>query len=134
MPKQPINPPDLFDSLQYGFSQIVTTTAATTVYLSGQVAWNADQQIVGAGDLRAQAWQSLENVSTAVQAAGGTLHDVVSIRIYIVEDVLDQSRHISDALKAFFPPEHAPSTTWIGVRALANSDFLVEFEAIAVIE
>ena len=133
MPKQTINPPNLFPSLQYGFSQIVTTTAGTTVYLSGQVAWDASQQIVGAGDLRAQAWQSLENVATAVQAAGGTLSDVVSMRIYIVEEVLDQSRHISDALKAFFPSEHAPATTWIGVRALANADFLIEIEAIAVL-
>lgn len=134
MPKQTLNPPELFPSLQYGFSQIVTATAVTTVYLSGQVAWDANQQIVGAGDLRAQTWQALHNVATAVAAAGGRLSDVVSMRIYIVETVLDQSRHVSDALKTFFPPEHAPATTWIGVCALANRDFLIEIEAIAALD
>ena len=38
MPKEIINPPELFDSLQYGFSQIVTSSGGKTVYLSGQVA------------------------------------------------------------------------------------------------
>lgn len=134
MAKKTINPTELFPSLQYGFSQIVTSSGGVTVHLSGQVAWDAQQNIVGPGDLRVQTRQALENVKTAMEAAGGRLQDVVSMRIYIVEDVLDDSRHISQALRDYFPEELAPATTWIGVRALANRDFLIEMEAIGVIE
>jgi enamine deaminase RidA (YjgF/YER057c/UK114 family) len=133
MNRKTLNPADLFPSLQYGFSQGVTTSGGRTVYLSGQVAWDASQQIVGQGDLRLQTRQALENVKTAMAAAGGRLEDVVSMRIYIVEDVLDESRHISQALRETFPADLAPATTWIGVRALANPDFLIEIEAIGVI-
>ena len=134
MTKEHINPPELFPSLQYGFSQIVTSTGGKTVYLSGQVAWNANRQIVGAGDLGIQTRAALKNIATALTIAGGSLTDVVSMRIYIVEDVLAEDHHVGAALREFFPPEHAPATTWIGVRALANKDFLVEIEAVAVIE
>ena len=134
MTKEHINPPELFPSLQYGFSQIVTSTGGKTVYLSGQVAWNANRQIVGAGDLGIQTRAALKNIATALTIAGGSITDVVSMRIYIVEDVLAEDHHVGAALREFFPPEHAPATTWIGVRALANKDFLVEIEAVAVIE
>ncbi len=134
MTKKTINPPELFDSLQYGFSQIVAASGGRTVYLSGQVAWDADQQIVGPGDLRLQTRQALENVRTAMGVAGGRLEDVVSLRIYIVEAALDESRHISQALRDTFPAEQAPAATWIGVRALASPAFLIEIEAIGVID
>ena len=134
MPKRTINPPELFPSLQYGFSQIVTSTGGKTIYLSGQVAWDANQQIVGPGDLGIQTRATLQNIDTALRIAGGRLNDVVSMRIYIVEDVLAEDHHIGAALREFFPAEQAPATTWIGVRALANKEFLVEIEAIAVIE
>lgn len=128
-----LNPPDLFPSLQYGFSQIVTATPGRTIYLSGQVAWDARQRIVGAGDLQAQTWQALRNVQTALEAAGATMGDVVSLRIYIVQEHLPRSKAISEGLKAFFPAARAPASTWIGVAALANEEFLVEIEAIAQI-
>jgi 2-iminobutanoate/2-iminopropanoate deaminase len=134
LPKEYINPPELFPSLQYGFSQIITSTGGKTVYLSGQVAWDERQQIIGSDDLLAQARQTLRNIGVAVQAAGGSLTDVVSMRIYIVDSKLEEGHLIREALQEFFPADRAPTTTWIGVRSLANKEFLVEIEAIAVIE
>lgn len=134
MPREHINPARLFPSLQYGFSQIVTSMGGKTVYLSGQVAWDERQQIVGRGDFRAQVWQALRNVETAMQAAGGALSDVVSLRIYIVEEKRAESAAVREGLKAFFPAERAPASTWIIVNALADEDFLVEIEATAVVE
>jgi len=66
--------------------------------------------------------------------AGGSLADVVSMRIYVVKEKLAETHHISAALKEFFPAERAPATTWVGVHALANSDFLIEIEPIGVVE
>jgi enamine deaminase RidA (YjgF/YER057c/UK114 family) len=104
------------------------------VFLSGQVGWNEHQQIIGPNDLRAQTWQTFRNIETAIKAAGGTLTDIVSLRFYIVEEKLEESHHLQEALKEFFPAERAPTTTWLGVRALANKEFLIEIEAIGVIE
>jgi len=134
MPKEYINPKELFNSLQYGFSQVVTSQSGKTVHMSGQVAWDEEQQIVGKNNLQKQTRQALKNVETAVNAAGGTLADVVSMRIYIVYDKLDESGAISDTLKEFFPSDQPPATTWIGVHSLAHEDFLIEIEAIAVID
>ncbi|MEZ4870360.1 MAG: RidA family protein [Caldilineaceae bacterium] len=134
MAKEYINPPELFPSLQYGFSQIVTSAGGKTVYISGQVAWDEKQQIVGPGDLRAQSWQAFSNLEIALRSVGGVLTDVVSMRIYIVEAKLAEDQHVGAALREFFPAEQAPTTTWIGVRALANPAFLIEIEAVAVVE
>jgi len=62
MPKEQINPPELFPSLQYGFSQIVTTTGGKTIYLSGQVAWDENEQIVGPNDLGSQIRQAIVEI------------------------------------------------------------------------
>jgi enamine deaminase RidA (YjgF/YER057c/UK114 family) len=56
------------------------------------------------------------------------------MRIYVVKEKLDETDQVSAALKAFFPAERAPATTWVGVYALANPDFLVEIEVIGVVE
>lgn len=133
MKKEHHNPSHLFPSLQYGFSQIVCVTGGKTVYLSGQVAWDEKQQIVGAGNLKLQTRQALRNIQIALEDIGGSIIDVVSLRIYFLEKVADESHHIGDSLKEFFPPSHAPSTTWVGVPILANPDFLIEIEAIAVV-
>ncbi len=90
MPKQHINPETLFPSLPFGFSQAVVTEGGRTVYLSGQTAWDANKQIVGGNDLGGQTRQALSNVQLAVEAAGGMLADVVSLRLYV--DERDESR------------------------------------------
>ncbi|MBV7329839.1 RidA family protein [Chloroflexi bacterium TSY] len=133
MPKQTINPPELFNSRQFGFSQIVTSRGGTTVYLSGQVAWNDRQEIIGGDDLGEQMRQALRNVETAVRVAGGRLNDVVSLRIYFLAEKHQEVSGIREALLDFFP-EDPPATTWIGVPILADPVFLVEVEAVAVIE
>lgn len=69
-----------------------------------------------------------------MKEAGGTLTDIVSMRIYIVEEKFEESHHLKDALKAFFSSDHAPATTWIGVKSLASKDFLIEIEAMGMIE
>ena len=132
MAKQSLNPDSLFNSVQYGFSQIVVAQGSRTVYFSGQVAWDENQNIVGENDLRAQVWQSLRNVETAVSTAGATLNDIAALRIYIVQDWMDKTAPVSEGLKQFFP-ESPPTATWIGVQSLARPEFLIEIEGTAVI-
>jgi enamine deaminase RidA (YjgF/YER057c/UK114 family) len=134
MPKAYLNPDALFPSLENGFSQIVVASGRKTIYLSGQTAWDAKRQIVGGNDLGQQTRQALANLQTAVEVAGGTLADVVALRIYIVNYRPEQADAISSALCEFFPAERRPASTWIGVPALAVTDFLIEIEATAVLE
>lgn len=96
--------------------------------------WAAQQQIGAAGDLGAQTRGALANVETAVQAAGGTRADIVSLRIYLVGEHIHQSRPVRAALLGLFRADRLPTSTWIGVPALANPDFLNEIEATAVID
>ncbi|MBK7178168.1 MAG: hypothetical protein IPH82_13440 [Chloroflexi bacterium] len=70
---------------------------------------------------------------TAVTTAGGALVDIVALRIYIIHDWMDRTAPVSEGLKAFFPSDHPPATTWIGVQSLARPEFLIEVEGTAVI-
>ena len=81
MSKTYLNPSALFPSQQYGFSQGVATVGKSTVYVSGQVGWNAAQQITDPADLGTQTRQALENLEIDVRAAGGTRTDIVILAL-----------------------------------------------------
>lgn len=132
MPKEHINPGTLFRSIEHGFSQVVVASGARTVHISGQTAWNADKKIVGR-TLAEQTRQALGNVKAAVEAAGGNLGDVVALRIYIVREADQTLEPVGKALREWFP-KNPPASTWIGVSWLAVPDFLIEIEAVAVLE
>ncbi len=133
MTKQTLNPTTIYPTLEYGFSQMSVVEPGKTVYISGQVGWTPDKEIVGAGDLRAQTWQTFKNIETALAEVGGTLGNIVILRIYIIASEMKNSEAVSDALLHFFPVDSPPTSTWIGVESLANDDFLIEIEPIAVI-
>src|SRR5438045_5627242 len=114
MPKQYLNPDALFPSLPIGFSQAVATAGGKTIYLSGQTAWDANKQIVGGDDLGEQTRQALRNVQAAVEAAGGMLAAVVSLRIYIVNPQPGDTGPVGTAVREFFPADKPPASTWIG--------------------
>src|SRR5262245_2986808 len=132
MAKEYLNPEALFPSQPAGFSQLVTARGGKTVYLSGQTAWDAEREIVGGANILEQMRQALRNIELAMRAAGGSLADVVSLRIYIVNYKRDDAEAISKALHEFFPAQALPASTWIGVVALAVDAFLIEIEAIGV--
>jgi enamine deaminase RidA (YjgF/YER057c/UK114 family) len=131
MPKEHVNPASLFPSLEHGFSQIVTASGAKTVFISGQAGWDAQKRLVGR-NCGEQARQALANVKVAVEAVGGTLSDVVALRLYVV-DVVENVEAVGSALRAVFTTNH-PASTWIGVSSLAVPEFLIEIEATAVLE
>ena len=134
MPKEYINPPSLFRSRDHGFSQAVAASGTRTVYISGQTAWDANRQLVGGTDLADQARQAFRNLQTVVEASGGTISDVVSLRIYVVNYGPAKAEAVGTALRESFTGPGKPATTWIGVVSLADPGFLIEIEATAVLE
>jgi len=135
MKKDYLNPSDL-PNWSETFSQVVVVRAgsARTIYLSGQVSVDADHKVVGPGDLRRQAEVALENLSTALTAAGATPADVVRLGIYVKNYRPEQAEIISAALRKQFVAGKMPASTWLGVASLALDDLLIEIDATAVID
>ena len=128
-----INPKKLFNSTQYGFSQLVVSNVPGKLFFtSGQVALDAEEKIV-ANDIAGQTRQSLLNLTTAIQEAGGNLKDVMMLRIYFVNNGNFKNEEIGVVLREFFGTEVPPASTWVGVSALARPEFLVEIEATGMI-
>jgi enamine deaminase RidA (YjgF/YER057c/UK114 family) len=122
-------PAGIFDSRGYGFAQVtvVATPHGDAVHVSGQVAWDAEQRVVGEGDIGRQLAKSLENLAIALASVGARLDQVGALRLYIKQTHLHDGKAISAALKAAFG-DNPPCTTWIGVPGLASEEFLVEVE------
>ena len=134
MKRQPINPAGVFRSQDHGFPQAVLATGSRTLYVSGQVAWDAGRNLVGGADLGAQARQAFRNLRAVLEEAGGTPSSVVSLRICIVNYVPADAEAVASAYREFVGSGEAPATTWLGVAALANPAFRIEVEAVAVLD
>jgi 2-iminobutanoate/2-iminopropanoate deaminase len=134
MPKDYINPNSLFQSLPHGFSQIVVATGKKMVFVSGQTAWDERKNIVGRDSVLEQARQAFRNLEKAMEAAGGTLKDIVALRIYVVDYQAESGTAVGTVLREVFSSENPPASTWIGVAALADPEFLIEIEATAVLD
>jgi 2-iminobutanoate/2-iminopropanoate deaminase len=134
MKKKCINPKQLFNSTQYGFSQVVESGPGRMVFISGQVAWDEKLNIVGKNDLKIQTQKAIDNLKIAMVSAGGSLDDIVMLRIYKVDYKGEDGPVINEILKRNFGTSTPPASTWLNVKGLANEDFLIEIEAQAVIE
>ena len=126
-------PSGIFDSSRYGFAQVATvpTPFGDIVYVSGQVAWDADQNVVGAGDVGLQLGKSLENLGVALASVGANLDQVGALRLYVRQSHMHEGKAIGEVLRAAFG-DNPPCTTWIGVPSLARDEFLIEVEPSAV--
>ena len=128
---QHINPDDL--SKNPAFTQVVTVAGpAKTIYIGGQDAVDATGAIVRKGDIKAQVEQVFKNLQTALKASGAGLEHIVKWNIYIVEgQPLRPAFEVSQQIWGGRP--NPPAITVMFVAGLANPDFLVEMDAIAVI-
>jgi enamine deaminase RidA (YjgF/YER057c/UK114 family) len=114
------------------YSQVVVASGARTVYVSGQVAQDAQGAVVGVGDLAAQTRQVLSNLGVALAAAGATFADVVKITTFVV-GYRPEHRPVIAAVRGEFFTGPPPASTLVGVDALAAPDWLIEIEATAVV-
>jgi len=134
MAKQSLQPADLFPSADYGFAQVVAAEGKKILFCAGQTAWDKDNNLIGADDLGKQMEKTLENISIALAAAGGTMQDVCRLTIYVVNYNPGMLDTIAAELAKAFDKDSLPANTLLGIQALAVPEFLVEMEATAVID
>ena len=101
------------------------------VFVSGQVARNAQGETVGKGDIKAQTRQTLENIKSILESAGATMDDIVKVGVYVT-NVEEQYSAVHEVRAEYFKQDY-PASTLVEVSALAQKDLLIEIEAIAVI-
>ena len=112
-----------------GFSQtvVVKTGNFKTLYISGQI---------GDGDdLEAQTIATFQNLEKQLANCNATFKDVVKMNTYIVnfnpEIDLPVFRKVR---KEFLGTENYPASTLVGIQSLGRKEWLIEIEAIAVVE
>ncbi len=122
-------PEAVFDGRPFGFAQVSvdSTPLGDAVHVAGQVAWDSERRIVGAGDIGKQLGKCLENLSAALGSAGANLDQVGALTLYIKQSHMSEGRAIGEVLKSVFGA-NLPCSTWIGVTGLAVEDFLIEVE------
>jgi enamine deaminase RidA (YjgF/YER057c/UK114 family) len=128
---QHLNPAGLH--LNPAFSQLVTVAGQVkTVYIGGQDAVDPSGAIVGKGDLVAQTEQVFHNLLVALEAAGAGLEHIVKWNLYVVQgQPLQPGFAVFQRVWGRRP--NPPAITMAFVAALANPDFLIEMDAIAVV-
>ena len=108
----------------------IKTPAGNMVFVSGQVARNAQGELVGKGDVKAQTRQALENVKSVLETAGATMDDVVKDTVFVT-NVEDHYTAIHEARAEYWQTDY-PASTMVEVNSLVSKDMLIEIEAIAV--
>lgn len=129
MSVEAINPDDL--PTPKGYSHVVVATGGKLVFIAGQEPEDEQGNVVGTGDLAAQARQVFDNLGRALAAAGARPDQVTKITIFVVGYSREQLPLIEQARVALFGG-HNPVDTLVGVEALSRPEFLIEVDAIAV--
>ena len=103
-----------------------------TIYISGQIPLDQEMNVVGKNDIAAQTERVYENLKKVIEDAGGTMTNIVMLNIYCtdIEAFDKETRHLR---KRYFG-NYYPGITAVEVKRLYRPDFMIEIEAVAVLD
>ena len=105
--------------------------AGNTLYIAGQIAQDVDGNLVGKGDFETQVRQVFENLKNIMEEAGGTLQNIVKKTTYLTHySYIETYRKVR---KEYFP-EPCPPNTLLIIDSLALPEYMIEVEAVAVLD
>ena len=128
-PREWANPPGVYVPVPH-YSQVARV--GRTLYLAGQLGLDEQGRLVGPGDARAQARQAWRNILAILAAYGASARHLVKTSTFITHWAYRPL--VAEARDDVFPEPPYPPSTLLVVQALAEPDFLVEIEAIAVLD
>lgn len=123
--------PEAIDTPQT-YSHVVIATGGRLVFIAGQVAEDREGNLVGPGDMAAQARQVFTNIGHALAAAGARPDQVTKLTIFVANYRREHLALIEEGRVALFG-DHKPTDTLVGVAALSRPEYLLEVDAIAVV-
>jgi 2-iminobutanoate/2-iminopropanoate deaminase len=112
------------------YSLVAVAQPGRMVFIAGQTASDREGNVVGIGDVRAQTRYIIRKIQRAVEAAGGTIHDVVAMNVFTTD--VHYHRDINETRREVLG-SNFPTSTMVQVVALARPELLLEINAIAVI-
>jgi enamine deaminase RidA (YjgF/YER057c/UK114 family) len=127
--RKPIKVPGLSDSSRYGYEQCILSERF--VFVAGQTGVDENYNVVS-DDFEPQCRQALNNVKLALEAAGSSMDDIVTMTIFLTR----MSQDFKSCMKIrseFIKADKVPASAAIGVSALAYPNLLVEIQAIGVL-
>jgi 2-iminobutanoate/2-iminopropanoate deaminase len=131
MTKQNVVSPELATPNGH-FSQATAVAArGRMLFISGMTARNKDGGITGIGDITAQTHQVCQNLKAAVEAAGGSLDDICRVDVYVRN--MEDFAAIHEVRRQYFTGE-PPASTMVEVSKFVSKDYLIEINAIALID
>ena len=112
-----------------GYTHVVKV--GNLAFLAGQTATDSSGNVVGVGDVEAQADQVYENIKTALASVGADLTSLIKTTTYLTraEDIDGYRR-----ARVKHIPTDLPASTLLFVSGLANPQYLIEIEAIATLD
>lgn len=126
-----INPPDVY-APTWKFTQAVkVSNVGSLVFLSGIIGIDTDGNLPD--DITEQARLIYESMRKTLEAAGGSMDDIVKMNTYVGPDYQDVKEGLRDARSAAFSSKEPAASTLLQVAGFANPDYLIEVDAIAVL-
>ena len=132
MKKEYLNPKELGAAPKFYAHAVTASGDGKLIHVSGQVSWDAGGNVVGKGDMRAQAEQVFGNLTAILKAAGAGWGDVIKMNGYIVGMDGPRVDAYREVRGKYLVPGKLPASTLVGVTRLVNSDLLLEVEVVAV--
>ena len=123
-----INPPEL--TKPTGYTHAVKTGTGQTIYISGQIAFDREGNVVGPADFRAQTIRVFENLKAALAAAGATFDNVVKVTTFVTD--MKHAPILREIRIGYFG-KNPPAGTLVQVSGLVVPELMIEIEAIAVV-
>ncbi|MFI6294574.1 RidA family protein [Nonomuraea sp. NPDC050790] len=131
MALESVNPEELEPPETY--SHVVIATGTRMVFVSGQVAEDRSGNLIGSGDMAVQARQVFANIGHALAAAGARPDQVTKLTIFVAGYRREHLAQIEEGRVALFG-DHKPADTLVGVAALSRPEYLLEVDAVAVVD
>ena len=124
------NPSTVAPPLKPYYSNAVRVSSGALLFIAGQVALDKAGNVVGKGELRAQAVQVLENIRAILVANKADMKDIVQVTVYVTD--MRAFHDIADIRTKYFPKD-GPTSVIVEVSKLALPELQIEISAIAAV-